>query len=199
MFGNPGRIVLTENKATNPRYSLSYLRGASDKNLKKFSYDIISRLVKDQDLLLEIKSALFSGFNLDANERIFEKILNQLREMKLDYRQRRNLCSKEIKLFGVSVSINQKVTEHELLIYIPNHTWVKDRFWESLPEYGVTYRVLNRKTDGLKLLDDIHTGQIFDSAIQEHCEITIFDCSSFGQMGIETDLAKEELENCLKA
>ncbi len=199
MFGNPGRIALTENKSTNPRYALSYRRGASDKYLKKVSYDIISRLVKDQDLLLEIQSALFYGSKLDDNGKIFEKILNQLREMNLDYRYRRNLCSKEIKLFGVSVSTNQKGTEHELLIYIPNHIWVKDGFWESLPESGVTYHLLNPKTDGVKLLDDIHTGQLFDNAIQEHCEITIFDCSSFGQMGIETDLAKEELENRLKA
>lgn len=196
MFDNHGRIALTENKSTHPRYSLSYRRGASDKKSKKFSYDIISRLVKDKDLLLEISSSLFSGFNLDNSERIFEGIVDRLCEMNLDYRCRKNSCAKENRFFGFLVS-TRKVTEHELLIYIPNHNWTKDGFWELLPEYGVTYHILNQKTDGLKLLDDIHAGQLLDKAIQEHYEITIFDCPSFGQMGIETGLSKQELEERL--
>ncbi len=198
MFSKPGKIVLIENKSTEPRFSLSYRRGAFDKKSIKLSYDIINCLVKDQDLLLEIDSSLFSLFDPGDKEKIIEEILAKLEEMKLDYRYRKNSHPKEKKYFGFSISSSQTVTEHVLIIYIPNNIWAGDGFWELLPEYGVTYHILNRGINGLKLLDDIHAGRLLDKDLREYYESSIFDCFSFGQMGIDTYLPKQELEEYLK-
>lgn len=199
MFGRPERMVLVEKKGNNPRYSLSYRRDVSEKTSKKSSYDIISCLVKDRDLLLEINSSLFTGLSSDNKERIFEELVVKLREIKLDYKYRRNSLPKKTKVFGIAISSSQNDTEHELLVYIPNRIWATDQVWDLLPEYGVTYHLLDRGTDGPQFLEDIHTGRLMEKEIREHYETTIFDCFNFGLMGIDTDLSKGEIEDCLKA
>jgi hypothetical protein len=197
MFGNSKQMVLSENKATRPRYSLSYRRGGMDKPSKKLSYDIISCLVRDRDLLLEINSSLFIDLSPNEKEKIFEGLVVGLRDLNIDYRYSQHTSPKKRKILGVSISLSQMDTEHQLLIYVPNYVWLKDEFWEFLPDYGVTYNVLSRNTDGMKLLEDIHSGRFMDKEIQEHYEATIFDYFSFGQMGIDTKLSKGELEECI--
>lgn len=198
MFSNRGRMVLTENKKSSPRYSLSYRKADLDKPSKKLSYDIISRLVRDRGLILEINSSLFPDLAPDYKEKIFEGLVVKLRDMNIDYKYGKRSYPKKSKIIGVSISLSQMDTEHQLLIYVPNQVWVKDGFWELIPEYGVTYHVLSRNTDGPKLLEDIHSGRLMDKEIREHYETTIFDYFSYGQMGIDTGLSKQELEECLK-
>lgn len=198
MFGRPGRMVLIEKKGENPRYSLTYRRDVSKKTSQKLSYDIISCLVKERDLLLEIDSSLFAGLSSGNKDRIFEELVVKLREKNLDYKYRRNSYPKKTKVFGIAISSSQKDTEHELLVYIPNRIWATDQGWDILPEYGVTYHLLDRGTDGPQLLEDIHAGRLMEKEIREHYETTIFDCFNFGLMGIDTDLSKGEIEDCLK-
>lgn len=198
MSNGLGKMVLMENKSANPRYSLSYRRGVLNKGSKKISYDLISRLVGGKDLLLKVDSSLFTGLSPEDEAKLVETIIMKLREMNIEYRYRTNSYPKKSKVFGFSISTSQTVTEHEILAYIPNRIWVKEGFWEFLPEYGVTYHILSPETNGSKLLDDIHTGRLLDKEILENYDLTIFDCFSFGQMGIDTDLSKQDLEGLLK-
>ena len=197
MFTNRRRMVLTENKATSPRYSLSYGRAGLSKSSKKLSYDIVSSLTKDRDLILEVNSSLFFDSHLGDKEKIVEEIVAKLCEMNIDYKYRKHSYAKKKRILGISIPQSQTQTEHELLIFIPNHLWVKDGFWEFIPEFGVTYHVLRQNTDGPKLLEDIHTGRLMDKAIREYYETTIFDYFSFERMGIDTNLSKQEVEECL--
>ncbi len=198
MFDAPERIVLNENKSIQPRYSLSYRKGGLDQTSKKLSYAIISCLARERDLLIEIDSSLFSGSYPDGKEKVFEELTAKLRDLNIEYKYRKHLSPREKKVFGLSISRSQTDTQHELLIYLPNRSRVRDGFWELHPEQGATYRILREETNGLKLLDDIYTGRLLDKELRKYYEITIFDYYSFGQMGIDTDLSKGELEVCLK-
>jgi len=198
VFGNSGKMVLIENKATSPRYSLSYRRTDWGKGAKKLSYDIISRLVKDSDLLLEVNSSVFPELAPSDKEKIFQDLLVKLDGWNIEYKYGKRLYPKQTKVFGFSISQSKMDTEHQLLVYVPNQIWLKDEFWKFPPDYGVTYHVLSRNTNGLKFLEDIQSGQLMDEEIEELYEATIFDYFSFGQMGIDTSLSKKELEACLK-
>lgn len=197
MFGNRERMILIENKATSPRYSLSYRRTEWGKTSKKLSYDIISRLVKDNDLLMEVDSSVFPDLAPNDKEKIFEDLLVRLRDLNIEYKYCKRAFPKQTKILGFSVSSSKMDTEHQLLVYVPNDVWVRDGFWELIPEDGVTYHILNRNTDALKLLEEIHSGRLMDEEIREHYEATIFDYIRFGQMGIDTNLSKQELKECL--
>lgn len=198
MFGNSERMVLKENKGSRPRYSLLYRRNGLDRSSKKLSYDIISRLVKDRDLLVELDSSLFSGSTSEAEEKVFAELVVKLRDLNIDYKYSKRSSPEERKIFGLSISKAQTGIRHVLLIYIPNRFWVQDGFWELLPQQGVTYHVLKQETNGPELLDAIYAGRLLDEEIRKHYETTIFDYYSFGQMGIDTDLSKGELEGYLK-
>lgn len=198
MFGNSERMVLTEHKGSRPRYSLLYRRKGLDQTSKKLSYDIISRFVKDRDLLVEIDSSLFSGSTSDAKEKVFAELIAKLRDWNIDYKYSKHSSPEERKIFGLSISRSQTSIRHVLLIYIPNRFWLQEGFWELLPQQEVIYHVLNQGTNGPELIDAIYAGRLLDEEILKHYEITIFDYYSFGQMGIDTDLSKGELEGCLK-
>lgn len=198
MFGNSEKMVLTEHKGSRPRYSLLYRRKDLDRTSRKLTYDIISRLVKDQDLLVELDSSLFSGSTSDAKEKAFAELVAKLRDWNIDYKYSKHPSPEEKKLFGLSISRTQTGIRHVLLIYIPNRFWVQDGFWELLPQQEVTYHILNQGTNGPELLDAIHAGRLLDEEIRKHYETTIFDYCSFGQMGIDTELSKGELEGYLK-
>lgn len=197
MFGNGRKMVLTENRANQPRYSLLYRREGLTEDAKKLSYTIISRLVKDRDLLIEVDSSLFVSSDPTSKEKVFQELVIKLRQMQLDFRYRKHSSPLKRKIFGLSISLAQTDTEHELFIYVPNRLWVQDGFWELLPEQGATYHILSETTDGLRLLDDIYFGQLLAEELHEHYQITIFDYYSFGRMGIDTGLSKEELEDYL--
>jgi len=198
MFGNSGKMVLTERKGSRPRYSLLYRRNGLDQTSQKLSYDIISRLVKDRDLLVEVDSSLFSDSTSDAKEKVFAELVAKLRDWNIDYKYSKHSSPEDRKIFGLSISRAQISIRHVLLIHIPNRFWVQDGFWELLPQQGVTYHVLNQETNGPELLDAIYVGRLLDEEIRKHYEATIFDYYSFGQMGIDTDLSKGELEGYLK-
>lgn len=198
MFGNSERMVLIENKGSRPRYSLLYRRKGLDRTTKKLSYDIISRFVKDRDLLVELDSSLFSGVSSDAIEKVFAELVAKLRDLNIDYRYSKCSSPEERKIFGLSISRAQTSIRHILLIHVPNRFWVQDEFWGLLPQQGVTYHVLNQETNGSELLNAIYAGRLLDEEIRKHYETTIFDYYSFGQMGIDTDLSKGELEGYLK-
>jgi hypothetical protein len=198
MFNNSGKLVLKENNRIQPRYSLTYRRGGLNQTSKKLTYDIISNLVKDRDLLIEIDSSLFSLSYPGAKEKFFEELVAELRDLKIEYKYRKHSSSQKRKIFGLSISLSQTENEHELLIYVPNRTWVRDGFWKLLPEQGATYRVLKGEINGPEFLDDIFAGRLLDKEIQKHYEIIIFDYYNFGQMGIDTDLSKGELKELLQ-
>lgn len=198
MIGNPGKIVLTENQSANPRYSLAYRRSTSQKIPSKLSYDIISLFIKDQDLILEVNSALFSGLNPNDKEKTIMELINKLQELKIDYRYRKNSYPKKNSLVNFFLSTDQTVLEYELLIYISNQIWTKDDFWEIIPVCGITYHILSKESKGSEFLDHIYAGRLADADIRDHYEMTIFDCFNFGQMGIYTSLSKKEIENYLE-
>lgn len=198
MFGNSRKMVLSENKGGQPRYSLSYRRGGLGRTSKKLSYDIISRLVKERELLIEIDSSLFIGSYSDTKEKVFAELVPKLDDLNIGYKYLKSSSPQERKIFGLSVSGSQTDTRHVLLIYVPNRTWVQEGFWGILPDQGATYHVLKQGTNGTELLEAIYAGRLLDEEIRKHYETTIFDYYSFGQMGIDTGLSKGELEGCLK-
>lgn len=197
MFGNRERMILTENKSISPRFSLSYRRADLDRSSKKQSYLIISRLVRDRNLILEINSSIFPDFGSGDKEKIIKELMIKLRELNIDYKYSKRTFPKKRKILGFSISLSEMDAEHQLMVYVPNDVWTRDGFWELIPEYGVTYHILNPNTDALKLLEEIHSGRLMDEEIREHYETTIFDYFMFGQMGIDTNLSKQELKECL--
>lgn len=189
-----GKWMLKENKTPNPRFSLTYRRSVSEKISKKVSYEIISRFTQEHDLLIEVNSAYFSGVISKEKENVIPELVRNLRELNIDYRLRKNNYPKQKSFLEFFVAGDKTVTEDELSMLVPNASWKQEDFWEIIPPYGVKYSVLNAGVDGAKLLDDLHLGRVLETEKINSCQTVIFDCFYFGQMGIDTELTKTEVE-----
>ena len=64
MKQNIKKIIIKENKIydniNNPKFSINYSKIKSNKEKKQISYEIISKLKNNNDIIIEIKTELFS-------------------------------------------------------------------------------------------------------------------------------------------
>jgi len=180
-------IKFKANKVSNdtdlPQYSISYMTNNAKIDNKKISFELISALKEDSDIVLEINSSLFS-FSQLSRENIALQFLEDIRHIGFDYLYRKVPSASRSflsHLFGLGKKDDQA---HEILVYIPDESWNKETLYNIIPTNGVKYYITKDNTQGRKVMDDLY--QITDDEKLNAFKLVIFDVSSFGQMGIKS-------------
>lgn len=178
-------IRVKENKSSwglnMPRYMVSYKNNSIEEENCKNSYEIISSLKGNNDLFIEFNSSLL--VNGEAKRELCtSNFIKAVKAMSLNFRYRKGAPTYKKSFFAQLLGGGNKEA-HEMLVYIPDDIWKQEGFNSILPS-GMRYYIINGPTDGNKLLEDIFNGQLMDDEKIDLFKLIIFDCSSFGQMGI---------------
>jgi hypothetical protein len=197
MVLNKSQFTIKESKDKSiARFFISYSSNCSNTDNKQKSYQLLSLLKQQNDVLLEIDSALTTLPNPSETDTAIEGLLKDLKGMGIDYRHQKSEAKDNKSLFGI-FNLNKTHIAHRILTYVPDKIWREDRFQKFLPSYGVRYYICKQQVVGDKLLEDLHCGRILDDEKKALFNLVIYDCSDFGQMGINTNLSKEELQKLL--
>lgn len=179
-------IKVKENKSdgslSSPRFSISLKHLTSLNENRLTSYEILSALKGDNDVLIEANSSLF---NMPLPERKSYAIsfLNSVRELGLDYRYRKGVSQVSQSILAQLLR-NKNTGSHEILAYVPNKVWEMEGFYRILPLYGTRYYITKEPVESGKILDDM--SRMLDSEKLEYFRLIVFDSSSLGYMGINS-------------
>lgn len=198
-----GKIKIIENKSSKgpdtARYNLNYGINSKVDQQRRNSHSIISALKGTKSVLLDVNSTLFNlqPYKRDSYAMDFIKAV---KSMGLEYRYRKIPNTGSQSFFGKLFGFDNKASDsHQIFVVISDETWTNEGFISSLPFYGVKYCVFKEAADTSKTLDDIYNGQLLDFEMFDYFDLTIFDCCSFGAMGLCTNsLEYGELEKLLE-
>ncbi len=190
------RLAATGNKENNglPHYTLSYKsdRGRSNTEI---SYEILSKLKKDNDAVIEINTSLAMKTAKSMEIRP-EAILSEIRKLGLEYRYRK---IKETANQGfLSLFFGKKPEDgHEIFVYVPAESWNIDMFKKIMPTAGARLYIMKKSDEGSKVLERMTC--MTDNEKADHFEYIIFDLAELGRMGIISNrYGFEDIENALE-
>jgi len=132
--------VSNEISLSTAQYSVSYKQKKETvENTRKSSYEIISALKDNSDLLIEMDSSLF--FLPEKNRAGFIRdYMKKFKALELDYRYY-NAPANSNSLKGFLMG--DKTTErHQLLLYLPHEIWLTEEFRSILPIHGIRYYII---------------------------------------------------------
>lgn len=187
------KIKVKENKnktKNSPDYLISYDCTGSDEKVKQESYKIISALIKNKDIILEIKTELLSLTRQNREDYVLN-FLNDIKTLGLNYRYKKLPPSASKGIFSFDFLI-KPIDNHEIITYVPNEIWNNPQFAEKLPIFSIKYNILKEKLDINIVLDQINNGHITGDELFTIFDLAVFDCSRLGQMGIFTKSKKLE-------
>jgi hypothetical protein len=194
---NKNQFTIKESKDKSiARFFVSYNLYRNNNDNKQKSYQLLSLLKQQNDLLLEIDSSLTTLTTPSEIEPAILGLLKDLKEMGIDCRHQKSEAKSNKGLFGF-LNMNKPYTAHRIFAFIPDQVWREEAFQSLLPNYGVRYYICKGPVDGIKLLEDLHCGRILDDELIEQFDLIIYDCSDFGQMGINTKLSKVDIQKRL--
>jgi hypothetical protein len=197
MAFNKNQFTIKESKDISlARYFISYSSNRNNKGNRQKSYQLLSLLKQQNDVILEIDSELTTLPTTSETETTIGSLLKDFTDMGIDYRHQKSEAKSNKNLFGIFNS-NKTHTAHRILVCISDKLWHDDQFQLIIPSYGVRYYICKENIDAKKLLEDLFCGKIMEAEKQELFPFVIYDCSDFGQMGINTELSKAELQNRL--
>src|SRR5690554_1495315 len=143
---------------------------------KEANYRILSALVQEDDLLIEIDSSWFSN---NKKEIYFKEILQYIRTNDLDYNYNKITNNDIQSIFGNLYNKNTVV--HKTIFYLPNNIWKSESFRSIIPINGARYYILNKNNDE-KILK--YMGKMMDNEILDYFKLIVYDpgCDNFQQM-----------------
>jgi hypothetical protein len=185
--------VSNELSLNSAQYALTYRSSGSEETARESSYQILSTLKDDHDLIIEINSAYFNLSN-KKKEEYFHDFVNGIRTLDLVYKYRKvsvNSSSSFAFLFG-----NKTTQAHEIMIYVPNKVWLTEEFRSLSPIYNARYYITENNTQADEILEKMY--QMMDTEKLEFFPLIIFDGGILSNMGINSKTyTLEDLEKKL--
>jgi hypothetical protein len=184
--------VVKENKAGNgvdtPRFFIDY--GGKAAGNRAISYQIISLLKRDADLIVKVDSSLL---NLPAKQRdgMVRDLITELKSLGLEYRYRKFLGSASPNLWNQLLPFRKNEEyHHEVIIDLPDGVWRQQSstgsaFMRTLG-YGTFYYICKDSGRGPGIVDDFFNGGISPEEQSDYFVLSVFDWTYFGQMGLFT-------------
>ena len=183
-------IKIKENKvppsSNAPKFILTYGTANPKDDLGNVNLEIVSSLIKDNDIFIEVNSYLL---NIGKAERESCAIgfMRYVDASGLESRYRKTKNTDQ-SFFSKVLSLGKSDDwVHEIFVYVPNEAWDDFHLKRNLPECGVRYYICDGKADGKKILDDIHSYRMEDKERLDYFKLIVFDCKNFGSMGINTN------------
>ncbi|HEY5584987.1 MAG TPA: hypothetical protein VIK78_10920 [Ruminiclostridium sp.] len=166
------------------KFSVSYSARKIDNS--QVSYEIISALKDDDDIIIEVNSSLL---NLSQNDsrNLISKLVDSLERMNIDYKNKRISVNARRAIFSIGMD-NKKVEGFEFYAFIPRGVWCDQEFRKIIPKVGVRYYLLKSSSENnLDAFANLNEDEKF-----ELCRMVIFDNILFGSMGINTSIFKKD-------
>lgn len=169
-----------------PQYSISY-HAEKKKDNTKVSYNIISALAENKDIIIEINTSLFIGGRRIVNK-IVDDFLSEIQRLSLAHYHRNIKVTGSRGFFSFLFARDKEEEAHEILVYVPNKIWKNNELYNMLPNLGLRYYIVDANTDSDEdakaILDKMNI--LNDQAKIDSFSMIIFDISSCNQMGIMT-------------
>jgi hypothetical protein len=197
---NDINLKIKENKLASgldsPRYMITYKVKAPEEENRKNSFEIISALKGNNDVLIEFNSSLLI-LNASSSESCASNFMKAVKTMNLSYRYRKSAPLGKKSFLSQLLNGGSK-DAHEMLVYIPDELWKQEGFYSILPTGGLRYYISNGPTDENKILEDVFNGHLMGEEKIDFFNLVIFDCSAMGQMGIVSNhISFDELKETL--
>ena len=184
--------VIKENKTGNgvdtPRFFIDYGRKPDENQL--VSYQIISRLKRDADMIVKLDSSLL---NLPVKQRdsIILDLIEELKSLGLKYHYRKYLGPASPNLWNQLFPLRKNEEyRHELVIDWPDTVWrqqspPRTAFRNAL-SYGTFYYICKDFGQGSWLAEEFFNGRISSENRSDYFTLSVFDWTAYGQMGLFT-------------
>jgi hypothetical protein len=194
---NRKKIKFKENKdkidSESPKFTVNYNLLGSEFQRKKDSFEILSSLKGNSDIIIQIKSDLLNVPD-NSRESFMLNLIKIIKDMGLDLRVKKLEPSK-VSIFSLKILTSKKNPNYDVIFFAPNSLWEKEEFFNFLPTFGAKFYVPKQEFDHNNILDQINNGQMLDDEIIDFFKLIIFDCPNIGQMGIFT---KSETSDSIK-
>jgi hypothetical protein len=179
------KLALTGNKPDSglPQYTLSYKTGTGRPDTD-ISYEILSKLKKDKDVVIEINTSLFLSTALKTDIRP-EAVLAEIRSLDLAYTYRK--VKGTVNQGFLSMFFGKRPEDfHEIYVYIPNNLWCSNIYKKLVPANGARFYILKKSEEGSLVLDKMAC--LTDLEKADHFEYIIFDLAELNRMGIISNM-----------
>lgn len=164
------------------RFSITYSGKRMDN--REASYEIISALKKDSDIIMELNSTLMALSEHDKNV-LHAKFLQELDNWGIKYKNKKTSVNARRVVFSIPLE-GKKINGFELYVRIPGEIWYETRFKNIIPGSGVRYYMLqNDYESNLNAFVELTEEEKIDL-----CKLVIFDNIALGSMGIITSALK---------
>ena len=171
------------------KFSLAY-RGRR-KDSSQVSYEILSKLKAQDDMILEVNSSLLN-LSEKENKELLSKLAKSLEKMNIEYTSKKIRVNAKRSILSIAVS-SKEIDGFELFAYIPDNAWRDEVIKEFIPQIGVRYYILEPGSqinpDSFAILDEEEKNKL--------CTMVIFDHILFGCMGINTSYSKQDILDIL--
>ncbi len=173
-------------------FSLTY----SGKKMQSYevSYEIISALKKQSELIIELNSSLLYIDSNNSKGIIFDNFLAGLQDFGVELINKKTLNNERRKFFSIPMMEGKKVEGFEMYAFIPNDIWCDPKFKTLIPKVGLRYYVPLPETD--------NNLSAFVTLDEEErlalCQMVVFDNAMLSSMGITSaKLKKNDLSELL--
>jgi hypothetical protein len=171
------------------KFSLTYHARKMDNS--QVSYEIMSKLKGQEDIILEVNSSLLN-LSEKENKELFSKLEDTFEKMDIKYNNKKIKVTAKRAILSISVS-NKEINGFQLFARITDITWNDEAFKRIIPQIGIRYYILESGNqidpDSFAVLDDEEKDKL--------CSMVIFDNIFFGCMGINTPYKKDEILDIL--
>ncbi|NLX64763.1 MAG: hypothetical protein GX022_08345 [Clostridiaceae bacterium] len=168
------------NNINTPQYSLIYSqKKGSD---IKTSYEIISLLKENNDIIVEVDTSLI--IQSKRNKFNYEDFISDIKKMNLQYSYKKTQYQRQ-DILSALFGFKRTEDEHVVTIYVPDSVWKEEDFKKIIPDCGVRYYVMKGSDDARKVLDNINI--MTDREKNSYFLYLIYDASEFCQMGISSN------------
>jgi len=191
------KMKLVDNRAKAnsgvPQYTLSY--NAEDrKSDSNISYEILSLLKEENDIVIEIDTALILQ-SKRSKKFIPENFISEIKNMNLEYSYKKSQTQKQ-DFFSSLLGLKRTEDDHVVTVYVPDSVWKNEAFIKLIPDCGVRYMILKNTNEARKVLDELNI--MMDSERIDYFSYVIFDVTEFNQMGItSSNHSFDDIKNIL--
>lgn len=189
------KLKITDNTNKNipliSKFAISYSGKKMDNS--EVSYEIISALKEDKDMIIELNSSLL---NLDGQGKtlMLERFTGQLDRLGVEYKNKKVMVNTRRVILSISLDSRQ-IEGFELYAHIPDGIWKAQEFKKTVPEMGVRYYIVEKNSESN--LDAF--AAMNEEERHKMCSMVIFDHMSLGSMGINAArLTKHDIDELLK-
>lgn len=177
------------------QYTLTYRQTHDPDESARISYAILSALMAEDLILLELNSSLLYTSEKPKDELIYQCV-DTVKNLGLEYRYRK-VPPAGAPSFFEKLFKGARGDAHQLIVQIPPESWKNESILSLILPCGARYYITGSPSGDANLLDAF--ANMTDRDKLGHFRLIVFDMSVLGHMGINSaSLEPGEVKSLLK-